>query len=114
MRKIIIITTALILVLLTPFIVRIVSNEYDDSTWNEIGENSLDGTYEGSDGWISATVEIIGDSWYGSVSFGPYPYGETKTESGRVKGNSLYIGGIEVGRVSGRTLTYGRATLFKQ
>lgn len=112
MRKIIIITTALILVLLTPFIIRIVSNGYDDSAWNQIGENSLDGTYEGSDGWISATVEIFGDSWYGSVSFGPY--GETKTESGRVEGNILYSGWIEVGRVSGRTLTYGRATLFKQ
>lgn len=119
MKKIIIVLAALLIILLAPFIIRTASYEFGDfdlfDSWDVSDSNSINGTYTWSDGWSSVTVDIYGDTWYGEVSFGPY--GETKRESGRVKGNSLYSGDagwIEVGRVSGKTLTYGRSTLRKQ
>ena len=119
MKKIIIVLASLTIVLLTPFVIRIASYGFNGfelfDSWDESDDNSIDGTYTGSDGWISVSVDIYGDTWYGEVRFGPY--GETKRESGTVKGNSLYsshAGWIEVGRVSGKTLTYGGATLRKQ
>lgn len=119
MKKIIIVLTTLIIILLVPFAIKAVSYGFGDfnlfGSWDVSDSNSIEGTYIWSDGWSSVTVDIYGDTWYGAVSFGPY--GETKRESGRVKGNSLYsgyAGWIEVGRVSGKTLTYGSSTLRKQ
>ncbi len=119
MKKIIIVLTALIIILLAPFVIRTAFYGIGDfglfDSWDESGSNSIDGTYSWSDGWSSVTVDIYGDTWYGEVKYSRY--GESKTESGRVKGNSLYsghAGWIEVGRISGKKLYYGGSTLTKQ
>ena len=119
MKKIIIVLAALLIILVAPFIIRTASYGFGGydlfDSWDVSDSNSIDGTYTWSDGWSSVTVDISGDTWYGEVSFGPC--GETKRESGRVKGNSLYsgyAGWIVVGRVSGRNLTYGNSSLRKQ
>lgn len=125
MKKVLIVITALIIILLVPFIIKgfsYLSNDIDlsDSSYDEYfdegyDENSIDGTYYWSNGVSSHTVEIYGDSWYGVTTFGS-GYGEdSETESGSVRGNTLYYSGMEIGVVTGKSLRWGNShTLRKQ
>jgi hypothetical protein len=125
MKKVLIVITALIIILLVPFIIKgfsYLSKDLDlsDSSYDEYfdegyDENSIDGTYYWSNGVSSHTVEIYGDSWYGVTTFGS-GYGEdSETESGSVRGNTLYYSGMEIGVVTGKSLRWGNShTLRKQ
>ena len=125
MKKVLIVITALIIILLVPFIIKgfsYLSNDLDlsDSSYDEYfdegyDENSIDGTYYWSNGVSSHTVEIYGNSWYGVTTFGS-GYGEdSETESGSVRGNTLYSSGMEIGVVSEKSLRWGNShTLRKQ
>ena len=125
MKKVLIVITALIIILLVPFIIKgfsYLSKDLDlsDSSYDEYfdegyDENSIDGTYYWSNGVSSHTVEIYGDSWYGVTTFGS-GYGEdSETESGSVRGNTLYYCGMEIGVVTGKSLRWGNShTLRKQ
>ena len=125
MKKVLIVITALIIILLVPFIIKgfsYLSNDLDlsDSSYDEYfdegyDENSIDGTYYWSNGVSSHTVEIYGNSWYGVTTFGS-GYGEdSESESGSVRGNTLYYSGMEIGVVSEKSLRWGNShTLRKQ
>lgn len=90
-------------------------SSYDEYFDEGYDENSIDGTYYWSNGVSSHTVEIYGDSWYGVTTFGS-GYGEdSETESGSVRGNTLYYSGMEIGVVTGKSLRWGNShTLRKQ
>lgn len=75
--------------------------------------NGIDGTYSwrAYDAPVSVSIVIHGKSWSGTNIM----YNEVKHEFGIVRGNILYdsTGLIELGRVSGQNLRYGRFTLGK-
>lgn len=75
--------------------------------------NGIDGTYSwrAYDVPVSMSIVIKGNNWSGTSIM----YNEVKHEFGIVRGNILYdsTGLIELGRVSGQNLRYGRFTLGK-
>jgi len=110
MKKIVAVLAALLLVLLSPFLFRSCScssgkgSSYRNESGSSSSGRSIDGTYYWSDGISKHTVRISGNTWRGETQFGP---GDIETESGTVRGNTLYYSGMEIGRVAGSTLSWG-------
>lgn len=113
-RKVLIISLLLLTVLSLPFVINYgYSSTGKDS--NVSRNTSIDGEYYYEDAVSQSTVTIIDGSWIMETSFGRKGYrGETKYDSGTVRGNKLYYSMVEYGSVNGGVLSIGGRRYRKQ